>query len=221
MPGADEPQPEKAAARDWLARATSDDCSRFIVSRGSKEDRENIPASWDLIGLHNMGNAIAAVAAAHHVGIPVDQACNSLSGFMSVKRRLEHLGNFGGIDVYDDFAHHPTAIAGTLSALRSRVGGDRILAVLEPRSNTMKQGVHKHRLKASLDHADKVYFFCPEQLQWDARMLEDDRIKLYQDTGKIIDDLQAEAVRGDNILIMSNGGFENLHQRLISRLSPS
>jgi UDP-N-acetylmuramate: L-alanyl-gamma-D-glutamyl-meso-diaminopimelate ligase len=140
---------------------------------------------------------------------------------MSVKRRLEHIGSFDGVEVYDDFAHHPTAIVETLSALRSRVGSDRILAVLEPRSNTMKQGIHAHRLKESLDKADRVYFFRPQELAWDTSSLADDSLRVYQDTGKIIDDLIADSRPGDNILIMSNGGFENLHKRLLSRLATS
>ncbi len=175
---------------------------------------------WSLLGEHNRQNALAAIAAARHAGVPVAQALAALGEFKNVKRRMEVRGTGKGITVYDDFAHHPTAIATTVAGLRHKVGAERILAVLEPRSNTMKLGVMKNALPGSLKDADLVFCYSGE-LGWDARaalsplgskaVVEDVLTELI---GKIV----ATARSGDHILVMSNGGFGGIHEKLLKQL---
>ncbi len=173
---------------------------------------------WNQLGRHNALNGLAAVAAARHAGVPVEVAVEALGSFTGVKRRMEVRGEVGGVTVYDDFAHHPTAIATTLAGLRKRVGGQRILAVLEPRSNTMRLGIHRERLPAALAAADGVYIYTPADLDWDAAAVFGDGAALYGEVEQLVAALAAQARAGDHILIMSNGGFENIHQRLLQRL---
>jgi UDP-N-acetylmuramate: L-alanyl-gamma-D-glutamyl-meso-diaminopimelate ligase len=199
---------------DWSIRKLKKDGSSFVIQHNGKE----VQIDWNLLGNHNIANALAGVAAAHHAGVSLTTAGDSLRRFTSVKRRLELLGTHSGISVYDDFAHHPTAIRETLAALRANVGDARIIAVLEPRSNTMKQGVHKHTLADSLAAADQVYFYKNPEMNWDADALQSASISLSGDTQTIIDAISADARKGDHVLIMSNGSFENLHQRLLSVL---
>lgn len=199
---------------DWSLRKLTPDGSSFVVNYKGAD----IHIDWDLLGNHNIANGIAAIAAAHHAGIPLANACESLSSFKSVKRRLELLGSPSGVSVYDDFAHHPTAISETLSALRANVGNAKIIAVLEPRSNTMKQGVHQYTLADSLASADEVYFYKNPEMNWNADTLESESIQVMENTQSIIDTITKQAVNGDHVLIMSNGGFEDLHQRLLSAL---
>jgi UDP-N-acetylmuramate: L-alanyl-gamma-D-glutamyl-meso-diaminopimelate ligase len=177
--------------------------------------------SLALPGRHNQLNALAAVAAAHHVSVPVTDSLAALARFRGVKRRLELRGTVGGIAVYDDFAHHPTAIAASLEGLRRRVGAARILAVLEPRSNTMKLGTMKDALAASLAAADLVFCYAAK-LAWDpAAWLKPlgERAQTHADLGPLVDAIVAAAHPGDNVLIMSNGGFGGLHDKLLARLS--
>ena len=175
---------------------------------------------WELLGEHNRMNAVAAIAAARHAGVSAQQAVASLARFQNVRRRLETRGVVGGITVYDDFAHHPTAIATTIAGLRAKVGRQRIVAVLEPRSNTMKLGAIKDRLPASLADADRVYCYT-QGLGWDAGAA----LAPLGAKAVCIDDLDAlvaavagEARRGDHVLVMSNGGFGGIHQKLLDRL---
>lgn len=202
---------------DWRCEKLSPDASRFnIIHQGNAYE-----VNWSLIGDHNMANALAAVAAAHHVGIQVNHSTASLSTFKSVKRRLEKIFDNGSLSIFDDFAHHPTAITETLRALRNNVGDERIIAILEPRSNTMKQGVHKHLLSESLSNADDVLIFADANVTWDIDELQDEQITTFDDTQRLIDSLMHKLSSSDiktNILIMSNGGFENLYQRLITIL---
>jgi UDP-N-acetylmuramate: L-alanyl-gamma-D-glutamyl-meso-diaminopimelate ligase len=203
---------------NWTAAPSVPDFSRFQVLR---DGRAIADVSWDLIGAHNAENALAALAAAGAVGIDPVHACAALNGFKSVKRRLQLLAKVRGVSVYDDFAHHPTAIGTTLQALRSRVGGERIIAVLEPRSNTMKLGTHKDTLAGSLQAADRVVLYQGPDVKWDLNIVSQqlgDISRKYSNIEEIIRDLSEMARPGDHILIMSNGGFENLHQRLIERL---
>jgi UDP-N-acetylmuramate: L-alanyl-gamma-D-glutamyl-meso-diaminopimelate ligase len=195
------------AAGDWQLAASNQDCSEFQV-RGHT-------VNWDLIGLHNANNALAAIAAAATVGVSVDAACRALSRFKNVKRRLEIRGVVNDITVYDDFAHHPTAIAVTLDALRRRVGHEkRIIAVLEPRSNTMRLGVHNKTLLSSLKTANLVLIY-----QAPGWHLEDGGAALmFDQVEDIIAYLKQHAQAGDSILIMSNGGFEGIHQRVLDVL---
>ncbi len=176
---------------------------------------------WPIIGQHNIENAINAIAAARHVGVEPSQAIKALTRFNPPKRRLELLGIVNGIHVYDDFAHHPTAIQTTLEAVRANVGEQKVTVVLEPRSNTMKSGVHKDTLANSMLLADKVYFYQNDQIAWDiAASMKTANIN--SETLIDIDDLALqvakEASTGDHIVIMSNGGFGGLHKKLLAQL---
>ena len=205
----------------WEARALNADASKFQVSWRGKARGE---ARWELAGEHNMHNALAAIAAARHTGVLVDVALDALGAFRNVKRRLEARGTANGVTVYDDFAHHPTAIAATLAALRTRVGSARILAVLEPRSNTMKLGVHRATLAASLGLADRVYLYRPADLGWDLGIVIsglNGRGQAYTTVQAIVEAVAAEARAGDQVLVMSNGGFEDIHPRLLAELQRS
>ena len=177
---------------------------------------------WPLFGEHNAENALSALIAAHRAGVLPQQACESLSGFNSVKRRLQLLATVDGVSVYDDFAHHPTAITRALQALRNRIGNQRLIAVLELRSNTMKAGIHKDTLAGALVAADLVYVLEPSGLGWDLRASLNglgDRLRMAPTVGDIVDQLDRTRMRHDHILIMSNGGFDNIYRRLIERLS--
>ncbi|MEW8046751.1 MAG: cyanophycin synthetase, partial [Candidatus Thiodiazotropha sp.] len=180
--------------------------------------------SWELIGNHNVANALAALAAARHAGVRPGAAIEAFSGFKNVKRRMELCGEVNGVRVYDDFAHHPTAIETTLDGLRKQVGDARIIALLEPRSNTMKRGVHADRLADALRAADRVMMFMPDDLQWDAAAALaslGDRAELFSDTATMVSHAVETARPGDHILVMSNGGFEAIHQRLLDALKSS
>lgn len=176
---------------------------------------------WELLGEHNRMNALAAIAAAQHAGVDPLVAIAALARFANVKRRMEVRGEVRGVTVYDDFAHHPTAIATTLDGLRKKIGPDRrILAVLEPRSNTMKLGVMKDRLAASLGMADRVYCYT-QGLGWDAQTVLAPLGALAlcdDDLDRLVDAITAEARYGDHVLVMSNGGFGGVHQRLLDAL---
>jgi UDP-N-acetylmuramate: L-alanyl-gamma-D-glutamyl-meso-diaminopimelate ligase len=204
----------------WTARPVGgmDDFSRFEVLEGG---RPRGTVSWSLIGAHNMENALAAIAAARHAGVPVEHAIEALHSFEGIARRMQVRGEVNGIRVYDDFAHHPTAIATTIDGLRRRVGRSRIVAVLEPRSNTMKMGVHRNTLAPSLSGADEVWLFTPPDLGWDASPI----IAALGSRGHSshdVDSLAGELVKatrpGDHVLIMSNGGFGGLHGKLLAAL---
>lgn len=202
---------------DWRADLLNADGSEFNISFNG-----NIIGSvnWNLMGMHNVSNAMAAIAAAKHVGVLPDQALAALCEFKNVKRRMELKGKVNGISVYDDFAHHPTAIKSTLQGLRQKVGNAKIFAVFEPRSNTMKLGIHKNELANSLTDADHVIMFKPQNLPWDVEsvMRQLNNAKVFESVAQIIQQLKNEAVPGDYILIMSNGGFDNIHQRLLDEL---
>jgi UDP-N-acetylmuramate: L-alanyl-gamma-D-glutamyl-meso-diaminopimelate ligase len=199
----------------WQAEALDNDT--FDVSfAGLKLGR----VRWGLMGEHNRANALAAVAAARHAGVAPAAACEALGGFENVKRRMELRGTAAGVAVYDDFAHHPTAIATTVAGLRRKVGKARILAVLEPRSNTMKLGVMKDALPGSLVDADLVYCYSAN-LGWNpAQALAPLGAKAVcrDDLDSLVSAIAAEARPGDQVLIMSNGGFGGIHRKLLDRL---
>ena len=179
--------------------------------------------AWALTGKHNRSNALAAIAAARHVGVPIAQACASLATFASVKRRMEVRGVVNGITVYDDFAHHPTAIATTVGGLRQKIGSSgRILAVLEPRSNTMKLGAMKEALPASLKDADLVFGFGSHAaLGWslgDALAPLGKLASAYEEIDVLVAAVVAAARPCDQIVVMSNGGFGGVHQKLLEAL---
>ena len=208
-----------SAPATWQAHLLNDDGSQFEVFQNG---RSVGAVTWELLGLHNVHNALAAISAAHHAGIAPETALAALPTFKNVKRRLELRGQVGGVAVYDDFAHHPTAVAVTVGALRARVGKERILAVLEPRSNTMRLGVHKDTLAPAFREADRVFLYQPPDLGWDLAGV----VAGLAGRGEIqiaMDDLIAAlcvAVRpGDHVLIMSNGGFGGLHNQLLQALA--
>jgi UDP-N-acetylmuramate: L-alanyl-gamma-D-glutamyl-meso-diaminopimelate ligase len=174
-----------------------------------------------LLGAHNRFNALAALAAARHVGVDPAAGIKALGSFGGVRRRMQVRGEAKGVTVYDDFAHHPTAIRTTLEGLRQRVGKARILAVLDPRSNTMKRGVMKDALPPSFAQADRVYIYT-SGIGWDARSLFallGPRARCEEDLEALIAALVGEARAGDHILVMSNSGFGGIHGKLLDRLS--
>jgi UDP-N-acetylmuramate: L-alanyl-gamma-D-glutamyl-meso-diaminopimelate ligase len=178
--------------------------------------------NWSMLGLHNVSNALAAIAAAHHVGVTFEQACHSLALFKGIKRRMELRGEVKGIRVYDDFAHHPTAIATTVKGLRANIGERKLIAILEPRSNTMKMGVHQKTIADSLQQADRVILFEEQDLQWsldEVKQQLGDKASVENNIEAIITLVCKEAQAGDEVLIMSNGGFGGIHQRLLEALA--
>ena len=203
-------------AAGWQVGEVAADGSFEVLLDGVTQGQ----VQWALLGEHNRMNALAVLAAARHVGVPVGMGIAALGAFRNVKRRMEVRGTVNGITVYDDFAHHPTAIETTIAGLRAKVGDARILAVLEPRSNTMKLGVMKQALPGSLKDADRV--FCHSAgLGWDAAaaLLPLGNIACTHDAlVPLIEAIALEARPGDHILVMSNGGFGGIHQKLLERL---
>ena len=199
-----------------------------VLQRGQKCAEVHWARNSGVMGKHNQMNALAAIAAANHIGIHPENAAKALAEFKNVKRRLELIGIKNHIHVYDDFAHHPTAIATTLDGLRKQVGKARILAVLEPRSNTMKLGVMKSQLPNSLRSADLVFAYGAvsgkDALGWDLQEAITPlgvRGKSFQDLGRLVESIGTAAKPGDHILVMSNGGFGGVHQKILQRLSES
>ncbi len=175
-----------------------------------------------LLGPHNRMNALAAIIAAQHVGVPVKQSIAALKEFKGIKRRMEIVGEVDNKTIYDDFAHHPTAIMETLQGLRDAVGKAKIWAVLEPRSNTMRLGVFKQQLAASLALADEVILFQPADVEWDMQLVVDNvsgSAKLLRSIDGIVDLLAEQSRSGDHILVMSNGAFGGIHQKILTALS--
>ncbi|MGD8937945.1 MAG: UDP-N-acetylmuramate:L-alanyl-gamma-D-glutamyl-meso-diaminopimelate ligase [Gammaproteobacteria bacterium] len=202
----------------WSIKNVNDDGSQFDVY---VKDKHEGTVKWPLIGLHNVHNAVMAIAAARHAGVPVPHAIAALNEFQNVKRRMEVIGQARGITVYDDFAHHPTAIETTLHGLRNKITSGRIIAVLEPRSNTMRMGIHKDALADSLAEADDVVLYQPADIGWDLDYVSD-RTKppsrVLQSVDDIIDYVRKTAQNGDHVLIMSNGAFGGLHKKLLDAL---
>ncbi len=208
----------RGSGADWQVRALAADWSEFEVWQGGARVGS---ARWPLIGAHNAENALAAVLAARHAGVPIAAALEALGSFRNARRRMEVRGCVGGVTVYDDFAHHPTAIAATIEALRHRVGAARILAVLEPRSATMRMGVHRDTLAGSLGAADLVFLYEPADLGWDVRAAATSlgaRGRVIGDVDALAAAVVAEARSGDHVLVMSNGGFGGLHGKLLALL---
>jgi len=208
-----------SAPADWSAVLEPNSAGRefTVLRRGSPIGR----VDWQLLGEHNVMNALAAIAAANHVGVAAQRAAQALGEFRGVKRRMEVRGVVGGITVYDDFAHHPTAIEATLKGLRARLPDARIIAVLEPRSNTMKLGVHRDQLAPALALADRAWFLNPPQLGWDLAAAVaplQGRASLASTVDALVEGLSAQAQPGDHVLVMSNGGFGGLHEKLLAEL---
>ncbi len=207
-----------AAGANWRARLTGADHSRFEVLL---DGHSQGVVQWDLLGAHNVANALAAIAAARHAGVPVHKSITALGAFKGVRRRMELTGTAAGVTVYDDFAHHPTAIATTIEGLRRHIGEARLVAVLEARSNTMRMGVHKDALAPALAGADAVYLYAPPDLGWDAGAVARTlgaRAATAPSLDALLAQLTADLKTGDHVLIMSNGGFGGLHARLLDSL---
>ena len=205
----------------WLsARALEPDGSRFEVRTTGKGGERRIEVGWRLAGEHNVRNAAAALAAARSAGVDPEEGAAALRDFGGVERRLQTVGVAGGITVYDDFAHHPTAIRATIAALRARTGGSaRVVAVIEPRSNTMRRGVHRDTLGPSLAAADEALALDPGGLDWSLADALGPRAKVRSDVESLIGEIACLVRPGDHVLVMSNGSFDGLHRRLLARLS--
>jgi UDP-N-acetylmuramate: L-alanyl-gamma-D-glutamyl-meso-diaminopimelate ligase len=202
----------------WQGEALTPDANCFSVALNG----DTIGAvDWCHGGRHNMSNALMAIAGARHVGVMPEQAIAALCEFSGVKRRMEWLGEVAGVTVYDDFAHHPTAIETTLNGLRKGVGEARIFAIIEPRSNTMRLGVYKDKLALVCADADEVLWYQPPGVDWDLQSVAEAssvQAQVFQSTAVIIEEICAKCVAGDHVVIMSNGGFEAIHQRLLAAL---
>lgn len=213
---------DKTGTSDWDYHLLTPSGSHFEVLQGEQVIAE---VKWPLIGTHNVQNALAAISAAEHVGVQPALACEALHSFTGIKRRMELRDTVNGIAVYDDFAHHPTAITTTLEGLRKQIGDARIVAVLEPRSNTMKLGTMSARLPESLQLADIVFCYNETQgkhsITWDAESVfasMQQPTHVHHDISQLVDAVAAAAQPGDHILVMSNGGFGGFHDKLIAKL---
>lgn len=204
---------------NWSASDINLQFSTFTLNRNRKIVGES---KANLIGKHNIANAVAAIAAAKHIGVDTHTSLKALEKFHGVKRRLEHKGTFSQINVYDDFAHHPTEIAATISAFKDQSSQGRIVTIFEPRSNTMRLGVHTEVLADAFVDSDKVVLFKPKNIQWSVEAVASQikpACKVFSNVDDIISNVLEDAKQGDSILILSNGSFEGLTAKLISKLS--
>ncbi len=224
---------------DWQAQLISADGSQFTVSfnaenndsdsdANNENDKTSALVNWSMSGLHNVNNALVAIAAAYDVGVSIETSCAALSAFAGIKRRMELIGDVNDILVFDDFAHHPTAITTTLDGAKKKLAGRRIWAIIEPRSNTMKMGIHQDSLAESATLADYTLWYEPTALEWGLREVIETATTANPNIGNqqvlssvedIITHITTHAQAGDAIVIMSNGGFEGIHQRLLTALS--
>lgn len=211
---------------DWQAELISADGGRFNISFTADKEAKAL-VNWSMSGIHNVNNALVAVAAAYNVGVDVKTACAALSAFAGIKRRMELIGDVNDILVFDDFAHHPTAITTTLDGAKKKLADRRIWAIIEPRSNTMKMGIHQDSLAESAALADHTLWYEPTGLEWGLREVIENANLVNPNMGNqqvlssvdaIIEHISTHAKAGDAIVIMSNGGFEGIHQRLLTAL---
>ncbi len=223
---------EKLAANGdvfWNAKLGNDQGSRFELIKYSQgaasELMSRADIEWSMTGIHNVKNAMAAIAAAHHVGVDVSTATEALQRYKGVKRRMELRGEVEGIKVYDDFAHHPTAISTTLQGLAAKLkaeaGASRLIAVIEPRSNTMKLGIHQHQLVHACQEADRVIWQKPEKSALDFNALvADSKVPacVFSSAAEIVAFLKENSLPGDHIVVMSNGSFDGIHEKLLLAL---
>lgn len=216
-------------ANDWQAELISADGGQFKVVYAAEKDKAAV-VEWSMSGMHNVNNALVAVAAAYNVGVSVETACAALSAFAGIKRRMELIGDVNDILVFDDFAHHPTAITTTLDGAKKKLAGRRLWAIIEPRSNTMKMGIHQNSLAASAALADHTLWYEPAGLEWGLKEVIEQananndlnknlgQQQVLSSVDAIIEHISTQAKSGDAIVIMSNGGFEGIHQRLLTAL---
>ena len=207
----------------WKSTKIKSDCSEFLLShKADGKPVVNETVKWSLIGEHNMNNALMAIAAAHHAGVQIKDAVDALATFKNVKRRMEIKGVVNGITVYDDFAHHPTAIETTIEGLRNKVGNQDIIAIVEPRSNTMRMGVHKNQLAQAWEKADLVHLLEPDTLSFSMQDVIDNSkvdVILHKQVDTIVQSVAKQAQPGSHVLVMSNGGFDGIHQKLLDALA--
>ncbi len=203
----------------WSYNLLKEDASAFeVYFQGQKQGEVN----WSLIGLHNANNALAAIAAARHAGVPASHGCDALAQFENVKRRMELKGSVKGIEVYDDFAHHPTAIETTLAGFRAKVGDDKIIAIVDLRSATMRSGIHKDTLLESLKLADQVIIHKPAEFDWQfpaEQIAQFTDLQILPEVDAILNAVQNVVKSTDKILVMSNGGFGGIHQKLLDNIA--
>jgi len=210
---------DPTAIADWrIVDVPGSAWTRWSVHHGGRHAGD---VEWSMLGRHNAENGLAALAAAHHAGVPVEAGLEALRRFKGVRRRLEVRGTVDGVVVYDDFAHHPTAVATTLQGVRMQAGSGRVIAVLEPRSNTMKLGTHKSALAESLRSADRVFVYRSPEVKWDVadamRPLGELAV-VHDSMDALVAALVAESRPGDRLVLMSNGSFGGLHERLLEAL---
>ena len=206
-------------AGDLQATEVSADGSEFKVQYQGKFQAN---VNWQMLGRHNVSNALAAIAAARHVGVNISQACEALAAFKGIKRRMELYGEVKGIRVYDDFAHHPTAIESTIKGLKANIGERKLIAILELRSNTMRMGIHKESLANCLQVADRVILFNQSDMNWSLSTVQQqlgEKATVEKSIGDIVNLIGEEAMRGDEILIMSNGSFCGIHEKILTVLA--
>lgn len=204
---------------DWQAQLQQSDGSVFSIHHKGKNIGQ---VSWALKGEHNVLNGLAAAAAAHHAGVQHSSLIDGLNSFEGVARRLENLGTYNRVTVYDDFAHHPTAIATTLQGLRASIGNEKIIALIEPRSNTMRAGVHKATLAKACQDADEVFWFNPPGLNWDIdEVVKQTTVSSYvfDTTEAMVNAVTERTDKPLHVVVMSNGGFEGIQKKLVSALS--
>jgi len=203
---------------DWRAEFVDATERRIRISDSGGQSAES---RWQLGGSHNLENAVAAVAAARSAGVELEQAVDALTRFEGVKRRMERTATVGDIAIYDDFAHHPTAIRRTIAAMKRRYPGNRLVVAIEPRSNTMKLGVHNHELAESLEHADLVWMYRPAEMdgQFDAALAPlGKKLRTFRDYDELASDMSTRVLAGDQVVFMSNGGFGGARQTLTAVL---
>lgn len=207
---------------DISALLKSPEGNHFEVYRKQSNTMQKIgEVKWSLLGQHNVMNALAALAAAFHIGVKPEVALQALSTFKGVKRRLEIIGQKNGVTVYDDFAHHPTAIQTTLAGLRAKIGSERIIVILDFGSNTMRAGYHRKELPAALQTADAVYFFKSKSMEWDIEEMAESskgNAGVFSDAKALLSNLNHKMQAGDHIVCMSNGGMGDLRAQILERI---
>lgn len=210
--------------QSWQVKLLKEDGSEFSIKYQNNDKEEIGQVVWNMSGLHNIHNGIVAVAAAVDIGISVQEACKALSNFSGIKRRMELIGKPQGIHIYDDFAHHPTAIKTTLDGAKKKLTNKRLWAIIEPRSNTMKMGIHQATLAQSSELADQVLWYEPDGLEWGlADTISNAKVsnnqQVFGSIEQIIEYICNNIKLDDALIIMSNGGFDGIHSRLINALN--
>lgn len=206
---------------EWSAELLAADGSQFnVLHKGEKVAQVN----WSQLGMHNVNNALAAVAAVNHAGVDIATAAEALNNFEGIRRRMDLRGQTGNSFVYDDFAHHPTEIATTVAGLRAKVGNDNLIAIVEPRSNSMRMGAHSAALAESLQQADKVFAYVPPEIEWDvqAALAElGNKCQIEQNFEQLLVNIveATEVTKTNHCLVMSNGGFNGIHEKLLEKLN--